>query len=73
MMSDLWLKEIAPERQEINRLKTELRAAERELGLTQELLARLPLPVWRRNADLKLEWVERSLRQGRRGGIRLKR
>ena len=34
----LWMKEIAPERQEINRLKTELKATERELGLANEIL-----------------------------------
>ena len=56
----LWLKEIAPERQEIHRLKTELGAVERELGLTQELLGRLPVPVWRRDANLKLEWVNEA-------------
>ncbi|HXZ67714.1 MAG TPA: ATP-binding protein [Alphaproteobacteria bacterium] len=59
----LWLKEIAPERQEINRLKTELRATERELSLTQEILSALPLPVWRRNSELKLEWVNDAYAQ----------
>lgn len=56
----LWLKEITPERQEIHRLKTELAGAERELGLTNELLGRLPIPVWRRGGDLKLEWVNEA-------------
>jgi signal transduction histidine kinase len=53
----VWLKEIAPERQEINRLKRELSEAEHELGLFQELLDRLPSAVWRRGADLKLAWI----------------
>lgn len=53
----VWIKEIAPERQEIHRLKRELGTAEHELGLFQELLDRLPSPVWRRTADLKLGWV----------------
>src|SRR5262249_10973946 len=41
-------------------LKTELAGAERELGLTNELLGRLPIPVWRRGGDLKLEWVNEA-------------
>ncbi len=53
----MWLKEIAPERQEIFRLKRELGDAERELGLFQEVLDRLPSPVWRRGRDLRLTWV----------------
>jgi signal transduction histidine kinase len=61
--SALWLKEIAPERQEINRLKRELSAVEHELALFLELLDRMSWPVWRRGGDLKLTWVNSAYAQ----------
>ena len=52
-----WLAEITAERLEIRRLEKALAASEEERAKLQTFLDHLPVPAWRRNERLHLEWA----------------
>lgn len=56
----LWLRDGSAERAEIERLGALLAEGEAERALVNDLLDRMPMPVWRRNAVLDLVWVNRA-------------
>lgn len=53
----VWIKEIHAERQEIVRLERKLAEAEAERDLFAEMLDKAAVPIWRRDRELKLAWV----------------
>ena len=53
----LWLTEISVERLEIARLQRSLASAEGECAQLQAFLDRIPIPAWRRDGNLRLEWA----------------
>ena len=53
----LWLTEISVERLEIRRLQRSLETTEDERARLQAFMDRLPIPTWRRDQSLRLEWA----------------